>query len=518
VTGFIDVVLRGLGLGAQAVVIGGVALLGLLEATPDGSSDGRRTRARVLGSVAVAAAVVALVHLGLLGLEVQALAAAGTFSSSAFLATPYLRASTVRVAAGLGVVVLARAARGRGGGSAALVGLAVASTALAISAAWISHAAARLSARALPLTLDAFHQVAAGVWVGGLFHLLTVSRPGGKWPPRLLPRVSTVMLVAVGGLVVAGLGLAGVYVGNFAALVGTSYGLMVMTKVAILSGLLLLGGLNFVAVRRAAPGGGGPPRLHRFVEVELGLGLTALFVAASLTSLPVAADVVADRATLAEVLTRFTPQWPTLTSPALADMPVGDRDAPRTAEDRAWSEYNHHVAGLFVLLMGLLAILHGTGRARWAHHWPLVFLGLAAFLFVRNDPGAWPIGPAGFWESMRYPEVVQHRIFVLLVVVFGLFEWMVRSGRLAGAWPRVFPILCAVGGALLLAHSHASANLKTEFLAEVTHAPLGLLGLVVGWGRWLELRLPAPERGLPARAWSWALALVGVVLLIYRES
>jgi putative copper resistance protein D len=78
--------------------------------------------------------------------------------------------------------------------------------------------------------------------------------------------------------------------------------------------------------------------------------------------------------------------------------------------------------------------------------------------------------------------------------------------------------LCAVGGALLLTHSHASLNLKSEFLLEVTHAPLGVLGLLVGWGRWLELRLAEPDDRVPARVWSSALAAVGVLLLMYRES
>ena len=82
-------------------------------------------------------------------------------------------------------------------------------------------------------------------------------------------------------------------------------------------------------------------------------------------------------------------------------------------------------------------------------------------MLVRNDPGAWPLGPQGFWEGMRQPSVLQHRIFVLLVIVFGLFEWMVRTGRLArAARALLFPLLCAVGGGLLLTHSHASLNLK----------------------------------------------------------
>ena len=137
------------------------------------------------------------------------------------------------------------------------------------------------------------------------------------------------------------------------------------------------------------------PHHRARAEVELGLGLTVLFAAASLTSLPPAIDVVADRAAPGEVLTRFVPRLPRLSSPPIEALPVNDKDAPRTDEDRAWSEFNHHISGLFVLAMGLLGLLQASGRARWARHWPLVFLGLAAFMMVRNDPGAWPLGHGG---------------------------------------------------------------------------------------------------------------------------
>ena len=36
------------------------------------------------------------------------------------------------------------------------------------------------------------------------------------------------------------------------------------------------------------------------------------------------------------------------------------------------------------------------------------------------------------------------------------------------------------GGALLLTHSHAALNLKAEYLVEVTHAPLGVIAMLVG--------------------------------------
>jgi putative copper resistance protein D len=198
---------------------------------------------------------------------------------------------------------------------------------------------------------------------------------------------------------------------------------------------------------------------------------------------------------------------------------MDDTLAKRQPEEYAWSEYNHHAAGFFVFLMGLLALLDRTGRVPWARHWPLGFLGLAAFLFVRNDPRAWPLGPAGFWESMVLPDVLQHRLVVLLVVSLAAFEWMVRSGRLTRPGGRlVFPLLCAVGGALLLTHSHALFNLKSEFLAEVSHAPMGLLGVMMGWSRWLEIRLPRADASIPGWIWAVCMTGIGMILLVYRET
>jgi copper resistance protein D len=108
---------------------------------------------------------------------------------------------------------------------------------------------------------------------------------------------------------------------------------------------------------------------------------------------------------------------------------------------------------------------------------------------------------------------------VLLVVGLGLFEWLVRMGVLAHpGWRLVFPVLCAVGGGMLLTHSHAMFNLKSEFLAEVSHAPMGILGVFMGWGRWLELRLPPSDHAVPGWIWSVSLLLIGSILLVYREA
>src|SRR5207237_1438202 len=51
----------------------------------------------------------------------------------------------------------------------------VAVAGLVLAAAWTSHAAARVGPRALLLALDALHQLAAGVWIGGLAQLLVLA-------------------------------------------------------------------------------------------------------------------------------------------------------------------------------------------------------------------------------------------------------------------------------------------------------------------------------------------------------
>ena len=172
-----------------------------------------------------------------------------------------------------------------------------------------------------------------------------------------------------------------------------------------------------------------------------------------------------------------------------------------------------------MLAIGLLALLNQAGL-RWARHWPLVFLGLSAFLFLRSDPEVWPLGDIGLIESLRDAEVVQHRLFALLPLLFGVFEWCVRTGRLRSqAAAQVFPLVCAGGGALLLTHNHTIANVKDALLIEFTHTPLALASIVAGWARWLEIRLPA-GRGAVVAGWVWPCCFVaiGLMLVFYREA
>ena len=520
--GFVDVVLRGLILVLTSVALGGVPWLRfVLRAEPYVKPDAPTTLALRVIALAAAGAAVAQTAVTAVGLG----AVAGEHDAwplAAFFSTTFALTAACRVVLALGVVGLTLAMSRRPASRLAWGALAASATLLVASSAVVSHAVARIEWRIPLMALDAVHQVAAALWVGGLAHLVicAVAADRSDDAASIIPRFSTLAFWSMAAIVLAGIALSIAYVGDLAAFVGTAYGVMVVSKVTLLVPALGLAYLNMRAARRAATAP--RARLFTFAEVELGLGITILFAAASLTSLPPAVDVTTDRAGVAEVASRFTPAPPRLTSPPIADLlrsadPLMARQIERKPVERAWSEYNHHWAGVFVVTMGALAMLHFAG-VRAARHWPLVFLGLATFLFVRNDPRAWPLGPAGFWESLTLPDVLQHRMFVLLVVAFALFEWMVRTGRLAERpWGYVFPLLCAVGGGLLLTHSHAMFNLKDEFLTEVTHAPLGILGAFAGWGRWLELRLPGAGR-TPGWVWRGCFTAVGLILLFYREA
>jgi putative copper resistance protein D len=108
---------------------------------------------------------------------------------------------------------------------------------------------------------------------------------------------------------------------------------------------------------------------------------------------------------------------------------------------------------------------------------------------------------------------------VLVILVFGIFEWSVRTDRLTAAWARSgFPLLCALGGTLLLVHSHSLSDVKVRYLIEISHIPMGVLGISAGWARWLEVRGEGHYARLAGWIWPICFILIALLLLNYRES
>jgi putative copper resistance protein D len=538
--GFLSVLLRALTIVAQTLVVGGV-VFALLVARPlrlAGDDGGKVALCSFRRLITWAALGVALFQFILLGVKSAALMATAELSLDEVVGANFFRAGAVMIAAssGLALIVQARFRR--------MWQWALALAVVIIGASVMtSHAASRLTDRGPLAAATALHCAAAAAWIGGLpYLLLAFSRCSDEHlRERVTRRFSRLAIASVAVLASAGLTLSFFYIDAPDAIYGTAYGVMLSAKVLLFGALLLLGALNFFTVRQLGIATTSRfNRLRPLAEVEVGIGFTIILAAASLTSIPPATDLTVDRLNLADIGGRMAPRWPRLRSPALEELSEPTRQTlkraagapqlqslvlgekathPNTPADIAWSDYNHHWAGLMVLVAGLLQLACWTGRARWARHWPLIFLALAAFIFVRADPENWPLGPNGFWESFDNSEVLQHRAFAALTVAFGLFEWAVRTGRIRSARAAlVFPLICVLGGALLLTHSHSLENVKEELLAELTHVPLALLAIAAGCARWLELRLPPADRRMPSLVWPLCFVLIGLLLLLYRES
>src|SRR5712691_6346405 len=537
VFGFLSVLVRGATLTFQSLAVGGIVfLIVVVRSAKEGSGDLRQACLRWIRRSALALAVMQISYVLA---NSMILRQSADMPLREVFGANFVLAGIIGIVAALSLVVLISSTR-----SAGYSDLLLPAAAIIASSVMTSHAMARLEYRAPLVAITALHQAATAVWLGGLPYLLIAIRraPTPEFARRLSARFSQLALVSVAVLASAGLVLGFAYVGSFKAVYGTSYGAMVATKVLLFGVLLFLGALNFQLVRNG-PASSILASLKRFGEAEIGIGITVILTAASLTSLPPAADLTHDRVTGPEIIARMSPRPPRFASPSVQELPeeayiaqkkafeIGSLSAesyvpgqtgtrPNTPAEKAWSEYNHHWAGIVVLAMGLLALVAQAGKASWASNWPLAFFGLSAFLFLRSDPETWPLGPIGFWATLADPEVLLHRFFAVLVIALAVFEWRVQTGRVASGRARLaFPVLVAVSGALLLTHSHSLGNLKEEVLAELSHIPLAILAVTAGWSRWLELRLPSENqtRNVMGRLWPVCIALIGVVLLNYRE-
>ena len=535
--GFLSVLFRGATLTFQSLTVGGIVFLNFVA--PRGSEDSNSIRPACLRWIRRSAVAFAIMQIAYVLSNSLILMQSADMTLGEVSGANFVIAGAIGIASAFTIVILSRDRPSR-----SYIDLLLPAAAIIASSVITSHAMARLEYRAPLVAFTALHQSATAVWLGGLPYLLIAIRRAQTpdFARQISARFSRLALVSVCVLASAGFVLGYAYVGSLKAAYGTSYGAMVAAKVILFGLLLFLGALNYQLVRNGSSSTI-LASLKRFGEAEIGIGITVILTAASLTSLPPAVDLTRDRVSAAEIFTRMSPRPPRLASPSTQELPediyaaqakifeagslstesfvpgqAGTR--PNTPAEKAWSEYNHHWAGIIVLAIGLLAFLAQAGHVSWARNWPLIFLGLAVFLFLRSDPEVWPLGPSGFWVTFADPEVLLHRIFVLLVIALAVFEWRVQTGRVASPSVRlVFPVLVAVSGALLLTHSHALGNIKEEVLAELSHIPLAILAVAAGWSRWLELRLPAENRtrNALARLWPACIMLIGAILLNYHE-
>jgi len=532
---FLSVVLRAGTLVFQSLLLGGVMFVLWVarmspEASPESIDRIQASTWRLLRLSAVGLAVVQLLYLYVNSAVLMATAEIGF--DGVVGANFFISGSIVLVTALLTAIVA--------GGNKSVALWALPALALVIMGASVmtNHAASRLEGRPFLIALSCVHELATGFWIGGLpFLVLALFRAQDtitQW--YLTERFSRMAFLSVGALIFSGIVLSVRYIGSWGAVLGTAYGAMVLAKATMLGALLVLGGVNYLLIRNT-PKENALPRLRRLIEAEVGIGITVILTAASLTSQPPAVDQLNETVTLRQIYQRIKPVVPRLAYEYVTEAantgPVGNTIpeskapvynvdgvplTPRLINNSIESESNHHWMGLVVLAMGLLALLARTGKAPWAEYWPLLLIGIAIFIFLQADTECWPVGWKGFWACWADPEVFQHRMAALVCVGFAVFELRVRQQQKENdRMAMVFPLMCALGGAVLLTHSHAITNVKENLLVELSHVPMGIIAVFAGWARWLELRLPEKDRAIPSWIWPACFVLIGAGLLNYRE-
>jgi putative copper resistance protein D len=518
--------LRAANLSFEALLLGGILYL-LAVARPARASD--MVESVCLRGIRWAALALVMAEMVTVALSSAALLGDSDLHLRDLINTAFFKAGLIAALLALLLYVCARVrTRSR---AAVFVPLTIL---LLMATVSTSHAAARMDHRLLLGIATAAHHLGTAAWIGAMpFLLISLGRAHSVEQARSMARrYSSMALLSVAILVVAGIFMAWFYVGTWNGLYGTSYGVLLMAKIYLLLVMLLLGAGNWSVVRQLNTN---PQpllaRLRRFAEAEVGLGFTAILAAASMSSQPPAVDVPA-QISVQVIAARMHPEMPRFRSPAASQLTPAtsietavrenefQTNGGSDATDRKWSEYNHHWAGLIVLAAGLLALLSRFPGMRWARFWPLTFAGLSVFILLRADPESWPLGPRPFWASFSAPDVLLHRAAALLILCFAAFECAVQAGKLRARWaPMIFPGMCALGAAVLLTHNHGSSDGTEDLLASLSHTPIALLGATSGWARWLELRLPrSRDSRIAGFLWPLFLAAAGLILLNYRET
>lgn len=133
--------------------------------------------------------------------------------------------------------------------------------------------------------------------------------------------------------------------------------------------------------------------------------------------------------------------------------------------DKPSSEMNHHIAGIFLIAIGLSVIWSKNDRSRLWLKWlpPILFIGAGLFLAAWSDDEIWPRGNLSWLWLLRHDaEARQHKLYALLLIVFGVVEYVQSNPRLRKPWLKmVFPVLCVIGGSSLFFHHHSSMTVAS---------------------------------------------------------
>jgi hypothetical protein len=194
--------------------------------------------------------------------------------------------------------------------------------------------------------------------------------------------------------------------------------------------------------------------------------------------------------------------------------------------DKKESEFNHHLAGFFVALAGVLVLFQSSLVKRWPlvrYAWPACFLLAGVFVLVWSDTELWPFGDRQWLEALQNNrEVLQHKTFAILLLLLGAIEFQRVKGTLLAAWSGwVFPLVAICGSVLLIFHQHEGGmvgqhHMETMARIQSQHLTYTACGFGIGLTKGLS-ELETVRAGVFAKLWPLFLTALGVLLMLYHE-
>jgi hypothetical protein len=202
-----------------------------------------------------------------------------------------------------------------------------------------------------------------------------------------------------------------------------------------------------------------------------------------------------------------------------------DADQSKLLADKRESEFNHHLAGVLVILAGAFILAEGSLRGRWPSVrfvWPMCLLVAGLFLLVFSDTELWPFGAMSWWYGLTHrTEDLQHKTFAVILLGLAFIELQSARGVLKAAWSGwVFPVFAAIGSVLLLFHEHGGAH-AGDHMAVMQRIQSQHVGFAItGFG--ISLAKGRSETGnrwqsIFAKLWPVFMIVLGLLLLLYRE-
>jgi hypothetical protein len=207
------------------------------------------------------------------------------------------------------------------------------------------------------------------------------------------------------------------------------------------------------------------------------------------------------------------------------DAPLSPTLQAKLLADKKESEFNHHLAGFFVVLGGAFIFQGPLGkRLKLVNYiWPASFLLSGIFVMIWSDTELWPFGSRRWVEALQNNrEVLQHKTFAVLLIGLGLIEWLRLKGSVKAMWSGfVFPVLAIGGSVLLLFHQHEAGmqgpnHMETMARIQSEHLSYAVVGIGIGLAKGLsEIRM----RGYWLFSTLWPLLMVGlgILLMNYHE-